>query len=525
MASEVFDRPAPDPGNSTSRLIALVIAIALGGVLIILQNTEPVRMIFEPGPNVQRALDGEDEQEAEPAAVVPPSAGDPFSLAARFAVQSQDTPEWFRGEPEVTMQTLDGWAYTPENRVRAAIVAGELIGPERAVERLDELIDESTGRGGAAFAPDAPLGRDIADLLAIYSQALSTQSVDAEAPDAEGASGESSISPVDDGVITEASAERLRTHHGFFAEVALTTGLDDSHPDREPLVTGGEKLAAMIFGIGGGLLLVFGVGFCLFIAAIVLISMQKIRSGMGTPEPGGSVFLEAFALFAGGFLLLMLSLGLLANVITDETTLTVVQVGGQWLLLACPLWPLIRGMKWHTYRRAIGWHGGKGVFREIGAGVVGYLAGLPLFAMGLGISLALVGLVTILREALELGDPPPPTNPIFDLATSDNPAVLVMVFLLATVWAPLCEESIFRGALYRHMRGRAGIVVCAIGSALIFGLCHQYGPVLVFPVVILGVNFALLREWRGSLIAPITAHALHNGTVAIMAYSVIRLIS
>ena len=75
------------------------------------------------------------------------------------------------------------------------------------------------------------------------------------------------------------------------------------------------------------------------------------------------------------------------------------------------------------------------------------------------------------------------------------------------------------------LRGRAGIVVCAVGSALIFGLCHQYGPVLVFPVVLLGVNFALLRESRGSLIAPVTAHALHNGTVAIMAYSVIRLIS
>jgi membrane protease YdiL (CAAX protease family) len=29
----------------------------------------------------------------------------------------------------------------------------------------------------------------------------------------------------------------------------------------------------------------------------------------------------------------------------------------------------------------------------------------------------------------------------------------------------------------------------------------------------LGFGFALLREWRGSLIAPMTAHALNNGIV------------
>ena len=182
-------------------------------------------------------------------------------------------------------------------------------------------------------------------------------------------------------------------------------------------------------------------------------------------------------------------------------------------------------MRWHDFCRAIGWHKGKGVFREIGAGILGYLAGLPLLALGIGITLGLVGIVTVLRQRAGLGEPPPPSNAVFELATSDSPLVLILVFLLATVWAPVCEESIFRGSLYRHMRGRVGIVFAATGSALVFGLCHAYGPVLVFPVVMLGVTFALLREWRGSLIAPITAHALHNGTVTIVAYNVIKMIS
>jgi membrane protease YdiL (CAAX protease family) len=81
------------------------------------------------------------------------------------------------------------------------------------------------------------------------------------------------------------------------------------------------------------------------------------------------------------------------------------------------------------------------------------------------------------------------------------------------VWAPLTEEAIFRGALYRHLRGRAGTAVCTIATALVFGLMHGYALPLLIPIITLGVIFALMREWRGSLVASITAHFLHNATV------------
>jgi membrane protease YdiL (CAAX protease family) len=32
----------------------------------------------------------------------------------------------------------------------------------------------------------------------------------------------------------------------------------------------------------------------------------------------------------------------------------------------------------------------------------------------------------------------------------------------------------------------------------------------------MGLVLALLREWRGSLIAPMTMHALHNGTITLV---------
>lgn len=487
MATEVFDRPPSDPGTRTSRLIALMLALLLGGGLLVTQNLIPVRAVFEAMPEVA----------AESAEVPPPWAGDPMSLAGRFAIRSKGLPAGFAGEPGEILKAVDAYARTPEARVRGAIVAAELVGVDEAVDRLEDMRD--------SFDPDGALAADVEDLLAIYR---------AEAVD--GVSGRD--------VVPESAADRLMTHHGYFGEVALSHGLADSDPAREPLITGGGALLALMMGLLVGLAIVALLGFAAFVTAIVLIGMGKIRPAFAPPEPGGSVFLESFALFAGGFLVLVFGIDLLARVVNDEVWLTVIQLVAQWVLLACPLWPLMRGMRWNAFCRAIGWHRGRGVFREIGAGVVGYFAGLPLLAMGMGIALGLAALVSLWRLGRGLGEAPPPSNAVFELAGSQNPALLLAVFLLATVWAPLCEESIFRGALYRHLRGRVGVVASAIVSALVFGLCHQYGPVLVMPVVMLGVTFALMREWRGSLIASITAHAMHNATVTIVLFSVIRVI-
>jgi hypothetical protein len=39
-------------------------------------------------------------------------------------------------------------------------------------------------------------------------------------------------------------------------------------------------------------------------------------------------------------------------------------------------------LDWNDYRKAIGWHCGQGFFREVGAGILGYIAGLPLLMIG-----------------------------------------------------------------------------------------------------------------------------------------------
>ena len=42
---------------------------------------------------------------------------------------------------------------------------------------------------------------------------------------------------------------------------------------------------------------------------------------------------------------------------------------------------------------------------------------------------------------------------------------------------------------------------------------HGYEFLMLAPVMALGFTFALMREWRGSLIAPMTAHFVHNGAL------------
>ncbi len=119
----------------------------------------------------------------------------------------------------------------------------------------------------------------------------------------------------------------------------------------------------------------------------------------------------------------------------------------------------------------------------------------------------------------------PATNPIFEEILSSNPLNLILLFALATIWAPFVEEMIFRGAFFRHLRSRSGLLVAAIISAIVFGGMHGYELVLLGPVISLGVVFALMREWRGSIIPSITAHMMHNGTILTIAIIMIKLIS
>ncbi|MBV9398597.1 MAG: CPBP family intramembrane metalloprotease [Bryobacterales bacterium] len=129
------------------------------------------------------------------------------------------------------------------------------------------------------------------------------------------------------------------------------------------------------------------------------------------------------------------------------------------------------------------------------------------FALFVPMTLAAGALETVLKQ-VGLTAPSPPT-PKFLIAGS--PAEFVLAGLLVAVVA-VAEEIIFRGYLILRLQAITGSGAAAvILSSLIFSLGHGYeGTVGVLTVAFLGLFFALVYIWRGSLIAPIVLHFLQD---------------
>jgi len=78
----------------------------------------------------------------------------------------------------------------------------------------------------------------------------------------------------------------------------------------------------------------------------------------------------------------------------------------------------------------------------------------------------------------------------------------------AVIAAPLFEEFIFRGLVFRGMLRSFSRWQAVLGSALIFALVHP--PISVIPVLGLGLATALSFRATGLLIAPVMAHMVYN---------------
>jgi membrane protease YdiL (CAAX protease family) len=143
---------------------------------------------------------------------------------------------------------------------------------------------------------------------------------------------------------------------------------------------------------------------------------------------------------------------------------------------------------------------------------VGAAAGLALVAVAYG-TLAVVSLAV--RAAT--GEAPPQPEQV---AACVRGLALALFAPVVVLLAPLGEELYFRGFLYRGLRRRFGVWPSALVSGALFGVVHFGGVafLLIIPsLVLVGVGLALLFEWRGSLLAPMAAHAVFNalGYVAI----------
>lgn len=475
----------PDKGTRRSRLLAAVLAVVLVGATFIMQQAS-LRAQPAPTPSARA------------------SSNDLTTLMLRMMTRLAHAADSVSASPAMKSQfrtsfliNLDQMATDLDEagKVRVAIAAGAIEGAEGANQRLDRLAAALGGDSEQSAEEREEVRRDVEMLRRLYA-------------------GEE---------LAEESRERLRARHGWFGRLALTHGGDPGSPERQELFKGARALLVFLSAVGLGVFFAFGLGFVLFITAIVLVAIGSVRPRFAPPAPGGSVYLEVLVVFVAAFvglkvLLMLASAALAPSGAAPPAWFEGFSLGAQWLLLLVPLWPLLRGVSWRQFRADTGLHAPRGLLREVGAGILGYFAGLPILLAGAVASLILKTIADFIT-----GRKGVPQNPILDYIAGGSPLLLFMLVTLATIWAPLVEETVFRGALYRHLRASMPIFFAGVLSALVFGMMHGYDFLLLGGVISLGLTFALIREWRGSLVGPIVAHALHNATVMALVLTLLRL--
>jgi len=314
------------------------------------------------------------------------------------------------------------------------------------------------------------------------------------------------------GSLSEEERSRFEQRFGWFARLALSRGLPEDDPARAAVLGAARRtfVGSILLAVGAGAALVLGCGLAVWAVARFAsgrgVWWFAVRDRAVVAATGGSIWLETFAVYLG----IMVLGGLLADFLPPGWAPwpQAAAFAGAAGLGAC--WPWLRGMPRAARSAGFGWTRGRGVLREIAAGLLGYCAGLPIVAAGVGLTMVL----TFFTKA----DASHPLNHL----TGVSPPALVFLGFLAAVWAPVVEETFFRGAFYAAWRQACGRWLSGLATGILFAAVHPQGWTAIPALGAVGLVMALLREWRGSLIAPVTAHALNNGTLFAMMIVVMR---
>lgn len=90
-----------------------------------------------------------------------------------------------------------------------------------------------------------------------------------------------------------------------------------------------------------------------------------------------------------------------------------------------------------------------------------------------------------------------------------------VLFLGAGILAPLVEEIVYRGMIYRRMRERLPIWQAALFVSILFGIGHGYLVQCLYALV-QGMFLAYVYEKFRTIKAPILLHVVINMTVLVM---------
>ena len=92
---------------------------------------------------------------------------------------------------------------------------------------------------------------------------------------------------------------------------------------------------------------------------------------------------------------------------------------------------------------------------------------------------------------------------------------LAFALVSACLLAPVAEETLYRGVLFRSCRNQLGVIPAALLSSVVFALLHFYDGYGLASVGVFGFSCALLYSATGSLTSVIALHMLYNTAIKI----------
>jgi membrane protease YdiL (CAAX protease family) len=133
-----------------------------------------------------------------------------------------------------------------------------------------------------------------------------------------------------------------------------------------------------------------------------------------------------------------------------------------------------------------------------------------------GIMVAILALPFILLlnnlsgEAITQISGEPPLQPAIQILDVARSLPQQIAFALSTmVLAPLAEEILFRGVLYRTVQQLGFPRLALFGTSFVFALIHG-SMMTLLPLTVLAIALCKLYDRTGRLLAPVLAHATFN---------------
>jgi membrane protease YdiL (CAAX protease family) len=506
--------PGPSMLDTFLALLAWVAILVLVGLTVLSRHPLPTAAAAKNKPPEVQAAPAEAAHPDDPPPIADPrppapppvvrteAAPDEFGsmlmlLQGRYLVGvspwvgENDRKKLYDGTKSLNTGSLD-------QRLRYIVLVGDLAGPDEAQTKLQEL------KGLLArdrVNPPREQRRVMNVLRALYGDYQQGQW---DAP---------KVGPED--------RQLLKDKLGWFGELALAPRQGDQAaraavevPAKRMLTAVLVALGWVVFFLGAGCLGLLVLG-GLWLAGVV-------RGKLHCPTGHGGVYAETFALWMGMFVGMLVLVGSL----DVGQYRFLLMIAAELVSLLALVWPVIRGVPWRQVREDIGWTLGPRPLLEPFLGFAAYAMALPLLACGVAFMFVLIllgvgGKFPGLADAANDFDPVKfQAHPIVEWLGHATFWDRVQLLVLASVMAPLVEETMFRGVLHRHLRDLtcgAGAVVSVIVSGLvvstIFAVIHPQAMVAIPALMALAFGFTLAREWRGSVVPGMVAHGLSNGAL------------